>query len=94
MRVQVVLTGPPRVILGRAMIDLILPQNTCTLEGVMNALAVAEPRIASYLCTKNGLPAAPFRLLLEDRVLEPESRIPDGATITLLYAMAGGASAC
>jgi len=86
----VVLTGPPRVVLGRSVVELILPLRTCTLEELLGALARAEPRIARYLGGEDRLPAAPLRPLLQDQLLEPGSRIPDGSVVTLLYAMAGG----
>lgn len=90
MRVQVALTGPPRVVLGRPVVEVVLPGEACTLEELLDALADAEPRIARYLRRKGGAPPAPFRPLLRDRALDPTSRVPDGATVTLLYAVAGG----
>jgi hypothetical protein len=90
MRIQIALTGPPRVVLGRPLVDLALPRETCTLEELLEALADAEPRIARYIRREAGPPLAPFRPLLHDRPLEPGSPIPDGAAVTLLYAIAGG----
>ena len=90
MRIQVVLTGPPRVVLDRSAVDLVLPLETCTLEELLDALADAEPRIARYLPREAEPPTGPLRPLLQDQLLEPGSPIPDGATVTLLYAMAGG----
>lgn len=90
VRVQVSLTGPPRVILGRSVVEVVLPLPTCTLEELLAALADAEPRVAPYLRGEDGLPPVSLRPLLCDQVLEPGSRIPDGATVTLLYAVAGG----
>ncbi len=90
MRIQIALTGPPRVVLGRSMVDLHLPIEACTLEELVHTLAGAEPRIAKYLQAEAGLPPIPFRALLDDQLLEPGRMIPDGATVTLLYATAGG----
>ena len=90
MRVQVVLTGPPRVVLGRAAVELGLPLDTCTLDQLLDALARAEPRIASYLRAGDGLLPPSLRPLLNDHLLEPAARIPDGSVVTLLYAVAGG----
>jgi hypothetical protein len=90
MRVRVVLTGPPRVVLGRPILDLSLPAESCSREEFLSALATAEPRIACYLADAGAKPASPFRLLLDDRLLEPGAAIPDGVTVTLLYAVAGG----
>ncbi len=90
MQIRVRLTGPPRVVLGRPVIDLALPAETCTREAFLSALAAAEPRIAPYLADARGQPASPYRLLLADQILEPGARIPNGATVTLLYAVAGG----
>ena len=90
MRVQVVLTGPPRVILGRATVELDLPPDTCTLGQLLDALSRAEPRIASYLRGGDGLPSASFRALLGDQLLQTAEPIPDGGVVTLLYAIAGG----
>jgi hypothetical protein len=90
VRVQVILTGPPRVVLGRSAVDLVLPLEACTLGEILKALAEAEPRIARYLYREDGLPAAPLRPLLRDVPIEPGNLIPDGAVVTLLYAVAGG----
>ncbi len=90
MHIHVVLTGPPRVVLGRARLDLSLPADSCTRETFLAALAAAEPRLARYLAETGELSTTPFRLLLDDRLLEPGAAIPDGATVTVLYAVAGG----
>jgi hypothetical protein len=90
VRIRVILTGPPRVLLGRPAVDLVLPDGPCTLAGLLDALAGAEPRIAHYLRHTDGVPAGPFRPLLQNAPLDPANRIPDGATVTLLYAVAGG----
>ena len=90
MRIQVAVTGPPRVVLGRAAVDLLVPGEACTLEELLNALAGAEPRIARYLRGEDGRPASSLRVLLNHGPLDPASRIPDGAVVTLLYAVAGG----
>ncbi len=90
MRIHVTLTGPPRVLLGRSVVDLTLPLETCTLEQLLTALADAEPRLARYLQGEEGRPAISLRPLLNDQLLEPGTRIPDDATVMLLYAVAGG----
>ncbi len=90
MHIHVVLTGPPRVVLGRPRVDLSLPADSCTREVFLAALVAAEPRLARYLADASGQSAAPFRLLLDNQLLEPGAPIADGATITLLYAVAGG----
>lgn len=90
MRVQVVLTGPPRVLLGRSVVEVVLPGDWCTLEDLVHALVQAEPRIARYLRGDDGRLAPSLRPLRHDRLLEPEEPIPHAATITLLYAIAGG----
>lgn len=92
MQIHVILTGPPRVVLGRAAVDLVLPLDTCTFEEFMGALATAEPRIAGYLRRVDGTSGSPIRPLLQDQPLEPGSPIPDGAVVTLLYAIAGGSA--
>jgi ThiS family len=71
-------------------VDLDLPGAACTLEDLLAALADAEPRIARYLLGEDGRPPTPLRPLLNDHLLEPGTPIPDGATVTLLYAIAGG----
>jgi hypothetical protein len=71
---------------------LVLPLDTCTFEEFMSALAAAEPRIAGYLRRVDGTSVSPFRPLLQDQPLEPGSPIPDGAVVTLLYAIAGGSA--
>ena len=90
VRVQVALTGPPRVVLGRSIVELVLARATCTLEERLSALAEAEPRIARYLRGEDGRPASSLRPLLNDHRLGSESGIPDGAVVTFLYAVAGG----
>ncbi|HSB72303.1 MAG TPA: hypothetical protein VLH58_06380 [Candidatus Methylomirabilis sp.] len=90
MLIHVALTGPPRVVLGRATIDITLPGPACRLEDLLAGLAVAEPRIARYLRAEDGRPPASLRPLLDDRLLDPRTPIPDGATVTLLHAVAGG----
>lgn len=90
MRIHIVLTGPPRVVLGRPRLDLWLPAESCTREELLSTLAAVEPRIARYLADAGAQPASPFRLLLEDHLLEPGAVIPDNAAVTLLYAVAGG----
>ena len=90
MRIHVALSGPPCVVLGKSGLDLALPRSTCTLEDLLAALAEAEPRIARYLRGEDGRPPSSLRPLLNDRLLEPDTPIPDGATVTLLHAMAGG----
>ncbi len=90
MQIRVVLTGPPRVVLGRPELELSLPGDSCTREAFLSALAAVEPRIAHYLANAGAQPSSPFRLLLGDRLLEPDAPIPDGAALTLLYAVAGG----
>jgi hypothetical protein len=90
MQLRVALTGPPRVVLGRSTVDLTVPGDACTLEQVLKRLADAEPRIARYLQGAEGQPPAYLRPLLNDRLLEPAASIPDGATLTLVYATAGG----
>ncbi len=90
MRVQIALTGPPRVVLGRSAVDLVLPGEICRLEELLHALADAEPRLARYFRREAGLPPVSLRALLDDQPLEPGDPIPDGATVTLLYAIAGG----
>ena len=92
MWIHVALTGPPRVVLGRPTIDLNLPGPACTLVELLAALAAAEPRIANYLQGEDGRPAASLRPLFDDHLLEPGTPIPDGATVTLLYAVAGGSA--
>ena len=92
MRIHVALTGPPRVILARSAVGLDLPGATCTLADLLSALAEAEPRIARYLRGDDGQPPSSLRPLLNDRLLEPDTPIPDGSTVTLLYAIAGGTS--
>lgn len=84
------LTGPPRVLLGRPAVEVVLPQESCRPAELLDALAGTEPRIAHYLRHQDGIPIGPFRLLLQDQPLEPASRIPDGGMVTLLYAIAGG----
>ena len=78
------------MVLGRPTIDLDLPSVSCTLADLIVALADAEPRIARYLRGEDGRPPASLRPLLHDRLLEPNAPIPDGATVTFLYALAGG----
>jgi len=90
MLIHVALTGPPRVVLGRSAMDLALPGGSCTLADLLAALAAAEPRIARYLRGEDGRPPASLRPMLNDTLLEPGTSIPDGATVTLLYAVAGG----
>jgi hypothetical protein len=90
MRIHVALTGPPCVILGKNRLDLAFPGSTCSLRDLLAALAEAEPRIARYLRGDDGQPPSSLRPLLNDHLLEPDTPIPDGATVTLLYAMAGG----
>ena len=90
MMIQVALTGPPRVILGRPAVNIHLPRETCTLQELLDAMADAEPRIARYLRYEGGLPSVPLRVLLQDQLLQPGSPIPDGASVTLLYAIVGG----
>ena len=92
MQIHVALTGPPRVILARSAVDLGLPGATCSLRDLLAALAEAEPRIARYLRGDDGQPPSSLRPLLNDHLLEPDTPIPDGSTVTLLYAMAGGTS--
>lgn len=90
MRIQVALTGPPRVLFGRQVVEVILPQDACTLEELLRALADAEPRTARYFRREVGPAPIPLRALLDDHPLDPGSPVPDGATVTLLYAIAGG----
>ncbi len=90
MQIRVVLTGPPRVVLGRAAVELELPGPSGTVDQVLRSLAEAEPRIARYLRGDDGQAPASLRLLVNDRLPAPGTRIPEGATITLLYAVAGG----
>jgi molybdopterin converting factor small subunit len=92
VQIHIALTGPPRVILGRSAVDLDLHGAVCTLEDLLAALADAEPRIARYFQGENGQPPASLRPLLNDHLLEPGTPIPDGATVTFLYTMAGGTS--
>ena len=92
MRIHVALTGPARVVLGRPTIDLNLPGPACTLVELLAALADAEPRIARYLQGEDGRPPASLRPLLNDHLLESGTPIPDGATVTLLYAVVGGSA--
>jgi len=82
--------GPPRVVLGRPTVDVDLSRSTCTLADVLAALAAVEPRLARYLSSADGVPPPAFRPLLDDRFLPHDTPIPDGATVTLLYAVAGG----
>jgi molybdopterin converting factor small subunit len=90
MRVHVILTGPPRVVLGRSAVDLDLSGTAGTLADLLAALAVNEPRIARYVQHESaGFPGL-FRPLLGDRLMEADTPIPDGATVTLLFAVAGG----
>ena len=92
MLIHIALTGPPRVVLGRPTFDLNLPGPGCTLADLLAALADAEPRIARYLRGEDGRPPSSLRPLLDDDLLEPDVLIPDGATVTLLYAIAGGSA--
>ena len=82
------------MVLGRAAVELGLPLDTCTLVQLLDALARAEPRIAFYLRAGDGLLPPSLRPLLDDHLLEPAERIPDGGVVTLLYAVAGGAGRC
>ncbi len=88
MQVRVMLTGPPRVVLGRTSVDLTLPGEACSLDDILACLAVTEQRIARYLHA-DGHPS-PFRMLVNDRVVDGTAVISDGATLTLVYAVAGG----
>ena len=90
MRIRVVLTGPPQVVLGRSAVDLDRPGFTCTLADVPAGLVDTHPRLARYFSSVDGLPPPAFRPLLCDRVILPDTPIPDGGTLTLLYAVAGG----
>jgi len=90
MRIHVVLTGPPRVVLGRSAVDVDCPGTACTLADVLAALVDVEPHLARYFASAGGIPPPAFRPLLRDRVLPQDTPIPDGATVTLLYAVAGG----
>jgi hypothetical protein len=90
MRVQVVLTGPARVLLGRSVVELALPGERCTLDDLLRALAEAEPRIARYLLGADGQLSPSLRPLRDGRLVEPGEPILDATTITLLYAVAGG----
>ena len=78
--------------LGRPVMELDLPRVKFTLAELLAALAEAEPRIARYLRGDDGQPPFSLRPLLSDHLLEPDTPIPDGVTVTLLYAMAGGTS--
>ncbi len=78
------------MILGRVTVELGLPLETCTLDQLLDALAQAEPRIASYLRGGDGFLPPSLRPLLNDHLLEPAEPIPDGGTVTFLYAIAGG----
>jgi len=78
------------VVLGRPTIDLELVGFTCTLRDLLAGLVGADPRLARYLLKTDGLPSPAFRLLLHDRLIPPDTLIPDGAAVTLLYAVAGG----
>ncbi len=88
MQVRVLLTGPPRVILGRAAVDLVIPGETCLFRDVLACLAAKEPRIAGYF--DDGAYSHAFRPVVNDSLLDPAAVIPDGATLTLVYAVAGG----
>jgi hypothetical protein len=90
MQIRVALTGPPRVVLGRPSVDLVVPGSSCTLEEMLIRLADAEPRLARYLRDAEGRPPAFLRPVLNERALEPGAAIPDGAVVTLVYALAGG----
>jgi hypothetical protein len=90
MQIHVALTGPPRVVLGRPAVDLVVPGSSCSLEEMLIRLADAEPRIAQYLLGADGRPSAFLRPVANDRLLEPGATIPDGATVALVYAVAGG----
>jgi hypothetical protein len=78
------------VVLGRTTVDLELPKPSCSLDDVLAGLADAEPRIVRYLRGEDGLPSTFLRSLLNERLLEPGTPILDGATVTLMYAVAGG----
>lgn len=65
MQIRVLLTGPPRVVLGRPRLELSLPGDSCTRDEFLAALAAAEPRIAAYVADAGAKPASPFRLLLK-----------------------------
>ncbi len=88
MQVRVLLTGPPRVLLGRAAVNLALPGQACSLRDILAGLAATEPRIARYF--QDGVDSQELRPILNDRVLDAAAVIPDGATLTLVYAVAGG----
>ena len=90
MQIRVALTGPPRVVLGRATVHLTVPGEACTLNDVLTCLADAEPRIAPYVHGADGRPSTFLRPLLNDRLLGPDTPIPEGATVALVYAVAGG----
>ena len=70
--------------------DVDLSGSICTLVDVLTALVAVEPRLARYFSNADGLPPPAFRPLLHDRFLPHDTPIPDGATVTLLYAVAGG----
>ncbi len=72
------------------MVDLDLSDSTCTLSDLVAGLVHVEPRLARYFAGADGLPPPTFRALLHDRLIAPDTPIPDGATVTLLYAVAGG----
>jgi len=93
MQIRVALTGPPRVVLGRVAVDLVVPGSSCSVEEMLIRLADAEPRLARYLHGVDGRPPAFLRPLLNERALEPGAAIPDGAVVTLVYAVAGGSGA-
>jgi hypothetical protein len=78
------------VVLGRPAVDVDLSGSTCTLVDLLAALAAVEPRLARYLTSADAVPPPGFRPLLHDRLLPHDTPIPDGATVTLLYAVAGG----
>jgi hypothetical protein len=70
-------------------VDLDLSASPCTLTDVLAALVNAEPRLARYLSSADGVPPPALRPLLDDRVIPPDTLLPNGATVTLLYAVAG-----
>ncbi len=90
VQVRVALTGPPRVVLGRSVVDLTVPGEVCTADDILARLADVEPRIARYLQDADGHPPAFLRLLVNDQLLDRGAPIRDGGIVTLAYAVAGG----
>lgn len=80
------LSGYPEAVLGRSAVDVVLPPGAVVADAV-TAVAERDSNLREALLKPDTRPRRSTKTLINGSVVDPATRIPAGASVTVLAAL-------